>query len=70
MIEDTEELGFLMDGQLRKLAALFYQSDGRIYDPMMDFKNSTHGEERGCWNKAVIAYAFINKDADLLKYQV
>ena len=70
MGKDIEELGFFMESQINRLAALFYQSNGRIFDPEIDFKGSTHPEERGCWNQSVIAHAFINKDNGLLKYQV
>jgi len=65
-----EKLGFMFTNRINHLAALFYQSQGRKFDPEIDFKNSTHPEEKGCWNKAIIAHAFINDDNDLLKYQV
>jgi len=70
IIEDEEELGFFMRRQINVLAATFYQSNGRIFDPEIDFAGSNHPEEKGCWNKSIIAHAFINKDPDLLKYQV
>jgi len=67
---DDEELGFLMSNQINTLAALFYQSDGRIFDPTIDFRGSNHPEEKGCWNKSIIAHSFINNDQELLKFQV
>jgi len=66
----SDELNTIMSDRLNTLAALFYQSNGRIFDPKIDFKNSKHPEEYGCWNKAIIAYSFINKDPALLKHQV
>ena len=65
-----EDLPTIFRMQINALAALFYQSDGRVFAPDIDFRNSTHPEEVGCWNKAIIAHSFINKDYDLLKYQV
>jgi len=70
MNDEEEELGFLMNRQINNLAAAFYQSDGRQFLPELDFKNSSHSEERGCWNKSIIAHAFINNDTELLKHQV
>jgi len=67
---NENEIGFIFRKRINHLAALFYQSQGREFDPEIDFKNSTHPEERGCWNKAVIAHAFINDDNDLLEHQV
>ena len=67
--EEDNELGFFMEGKINTLAATFYQMDGRIFDPKIDFKNSSHPEERACWNKAIVAHAFINKDSGLLKFQ-
>lgn len=71
MSEDEEdELGVVMSRNINHLAALFYQSNGRIFAPDIDFQNSTHPEERGCWNKACIAFAFIEKDDWFLTHQV
>ena len=69
---DTEddELCFLMVRNINTLAAAFYESNGRVFDPNIDFKNSNHPEEKGCWNKSIIAHSFINKDPGLLKFQV
>jgi hypothetical protein len=69
MSEDNE-LGFIFRKQIIILAALFYQSDGRVFDPTIDFENSNHPEESRCWNKAIIAYSFIQKDNSLLEHQV
>jgi|GEM_PF-4885731 len=66
----TNKLGFLLEKRINTLAALFYQSNGRVFSPELDFKNSSHPEEYGCWNKAVIAHSFINSDTELLEHQV
>ena len=65
----SKELGFIMEKQIRHLAALFYQSDCRKFLPDLDFKNSCHPEEIGCWNKAIIAYSVLNNDEGLLNHQ-
>lgn len=69
-MNEDEELGVFMSRKVNTLAALFYQSQNRVFSPKLDFKNSSHPEETGCWNKAIIAYSFINEDSDFLKYQV
>lgn len=66
----SNEIGFIFERRINTLAALFYQSEGRVFDPKIDFKNSNHPEERGCWNKAIIAHSFINDDSELLEHQV
>ena len=68
--EDESELNFLMAGRINRLAALFYQSNGRVFDAEIDFRNASHPEERGCWNKAIIAFSFVNNDTTLLRHQV
>ena len=71
MIDDyDEELPYVFEKQINMLAALLYQSNGRRFAPDIDFKNSTHPEERACWNQSIIAHSFINKDSDLLRFQV
>jgi len=65
-----DELGVVMAQQVNTLAATFYQMNGRIFDPKIDFRGSTHPEERQCWNQAIVAHAFINGDAGLLEFQV
>ena len=70
MNSEEDELGHLMRREINNLAAAFYQSDGRQLRLDINFWESRHPEERGCWNKSIIAHAFINKDTDLLKYQV
>jgi hypothetical protein len=66
----NDELNLFMTKRINTLAALFYKSQGRVLDYEIDFKNSTHPEEQGCWNKSIIAHSFINNDSDLLKHQV
>lgn len=65
----SNELNTIMTRRVNTLAALFYQNNGRIFDPKIDFKNSSHPEERNCWNKAIIAHSFINNDPELLEHQ-
>ena len=69
MKSSDEGLGFILSAEINALAAMFYEMSGREFLPELDFKNSTHPEEFGCWNKAIVAFAYINKDNDLLKYQ-
>lgn len=69
-MDEDSELGFMLERRINTLAALLYQSQNRIFDPKIDFKNSRHPEERGCWNKAIIAHSFINDDSELLEHQV
>lgn len=66
----SEDLGFIMATKINTLAALFYRSDGRKFDQAIDFRNSPHPQEQGCWNKAIIAHSFINNDSGLLEFQV
>jgi hypothetical protein len=66
----SEDLGFIFIKKINTLAALFYRSDGKKFDPTIDFRNSNHPEEQGCWNKAIIAYAVIGNDSGLLEFQV
>jgi len=54
-----DELGVVMAQQVNILAATFYQMNGRIFDPEINFRGSTHPEERQCWNQAIVAHAFI-----------
>lgn len=68
--EEDNELGVLLKAELNMLAALFYQSDGRVLLPELDFSSSLHAEESGCWNKACIAYSVINNDNWYLQFQV
>lgn len=68
--EEDNELGVLLKAELNTLAALFYQSDGRMFFAELDFSSSQHGEEVGCWNKACIAYSVINSDSWFLQFQV
>ena len=68
--EDQVELGVLLRLSINNLAALFYQSNGRIYDPDINFSGSSHPEEVGCWNKALVAYAHIQEDDWYLQFQV
>jgi len=65
-----DELGFIFYSEINRLAATFYQMNGRKFMPDHEFSASTHPEEVDCWNKAIIAFAYINKDNDLIKYQV
>lgn len=70
-IEDEEkELGILLEMDVNRLAATFYHMNGRVFDPKINFRESFHPEEKGCWNKAIAAYAFINKDDFYLQFQV
>jgi hypothetical protein len=69
-MSEDDELGFFLSKKINTLAALLYQSNGREFRPDIDFQESSHPEEYGCWNKAVIAYSFINEDPSLLKHQV
>ena len=66
----SDELGVLMERKINTLAALFYQSNGREFLPKHNFREANHPEEYGCWNKAVIAYSFINNDPEFLEHQV
>jgi len=70
MSNETEELGFLFKRKINTLAALFYRSEGRKFMSDYDFSCARHPKERGCWNKAIIAYAFINDNSGLLEHQV
>jgi len=65
-----DELGVVMAQQVNILAATFYQMNGRIFDPKIDFRGSTHPEERQCWNQSTVAHAFIKGDFGLLEFQV
>ena len=69
-MEGIEDLPFIFIEEINHLAALFYQSNGRNFMRGFEFQKSGHPEEVDCWNKAIIAYAVINKDNDLLKCQV
>ncbi|MBL4664290.1 MAG: hypothetical protein JKY22_12235 [Flavobacteriaceae bacterium] len=69
-MNEDDELGVFFAQKINVLAALFYQSQNRVFNPKIDFKNSSHPEEIGCWNKAIIAHSFINEDTGLLKHQV
>ncbi len=66
----SDELGIMMERKINTLAALLYQSNGRVFSPDNNFRESNHPEEYGCWNKAIIAYSYINNDSWFLEYQV
>jgi hypothetical protein len=55
--------------QINKLAGLFYKSEGYIQDMDYDYSKAYHPQEKGMWNKALIAYCFFNSDFSLLDYQ-
>lgn len=65
-----EELNAIMRMEINALAATFYQMSGRIFMPDFDFSKATHPEETGCWNKACVAFAHIQKDKWFLQFQV
>ena len=69
-IEGIEDLPFIFISEINHLAALYYQHNGRKYMNGFEFQLSGHPEEVDCWNKAIIAYAVINKDSSLLCCQV
>jgi hypothetical protein len=63
------ELNFLMKAKINGLASNFYLMEGKNAGANFDFSASTHPEEYACWNKAIVAFAYINKDNGILKYQ-
>ena len=65
-----EELNTLMKCEINTLAANFYKMSGREFLPDLDFSKSVHPEEYGNWNKALVAFAFIQKDEWFLQFQV
>ena len=69
MNNDDDELGLCMETQINLLAAHFYQMNGRMFKPDIDFRNSNHPEEIACWNMSIAAHAFINHDPELLTFQ-
>ena len=69
-MNEDDELGFIFKMEINQLASSFYIMMGKSAGDNFDFSASTHPEEFGCWNMAVVAYAFIRKDNDLLKHQV
>lgn len=64
------ELPLMMKIQVNGLAQLFYKMQGKVVEDMYDFSKATHPEEYGLWNQALVAYAYINNDSELLKHQV
>ena len=56
--------------KINKLAGLFYKSEGYEQDMDYDYSKARHPQERGMWNKALIAYCFFDGDFSLLEYQV
>ena len=70
MSDYDDELGCFMKMKLNALAANFYKMMGKDAGDGFDFSESTHPEEFGCWNMAVVAYAFVEEDDSYLAYQV
>jgi len=70
MSDYDDELGLFMCMKLNALAATFYKMMGKNAGDDFDFSASTHPEEFGCWNMAVVAYSFVEEDEEFLKYQV
>ena len=62
-------VNIFLEEKINTLAAHFYQMNGRVFRPDIDFRNSNHPEEVRCWNMAVVAHAVINDDPELLKFQ-
>lgn len=56
--------------EVNRLAALFYKAQGYKSYEGFDFSESQHPSEKALWNQALIAFAFIKNDFDLLDYQV
>ena len=59
-----------MKAEVNTLAANFYQMGGRKFMGDLDFSKSTHPEEYGVWNQALVAFAFIKKEDWFLTFQV
>lgn len=68
--DENEEMGVMLKAEVNHLAALFYQMNGRVFMPDYDFSEANHGEEKGCWNKACVAFAVLRKDNWFLQFQV
>ena len=47
-MNEDDELNIFMEEKINILAALFYQMNGRVFSPEIDFRNSSHPEERRC----------------------
>jgi len=65
----SEEMPFILKKEVNTLAANFYQMAGRKFMSELDFSASTHPEEYGLWNQALVAFALIKKDDWFLKFQ-
>ena len=70
MPAEKDELNTMMKSEINTLSANFYKMAGRKFMPDFDFSASTHPEEYGLWNQALVAFAFIKKDEWFLQFQV
>ncbi len=68
-MNEDEELSSILEKKINRLAATFYQMNGRKFLPDLDFRNSSHPEEYGCWNRALVSYAWHNEDDWYLQFQ-
>ena len=68
-MNEDDELNIFMEEKINNLAALFYHMNGRVFSLEIDFRNSSHPEERRCWNMSIVAHSFINEDNGLLAFQ-
>lgn len=56
--------------KLNTLARILYSLDGYRRGKDFDFSTAFHPQEKGCWNKAVVAYSFLQKKPEALEWQV